>query len=52
MTSGSLEAACPKLGIGATSLDHDLGNVSTEPQSHYLLRQPDGAGDESNDQEF
>ena len=31
-----------KVGIGAKSLDRDLGDVHTWPHSHYLMRQCDG----------
>ena len=33
-----------KVGIGAKSLDRDLGDVHTWPHSHYLTRQCNGVG--------
>ena len=33
-----------KVGIGAKSLDRDLGDVHAWPHSHYLMRQCDGVG--------
>ena len=33
-----------KVGIGAKSLDRDLGDVHTWPHSHYLMRQCDRVG--------
>ena len=33
-----------KVGIGAKSLDRDLGDVHTWPHSHYLMRPCNGVG--------
>lgn len=40
-----LEAARPKIGIGAKSLDSSLGSVHTWSHSHYLMLQCDGLGE-------
>ncbi len=46
-SNGQLEqraARLQRIGIGAKSLDRDLGDVHTWPHSHYLKRQYNGVG--------